>query len=466
VYLATGFQIGLTDVPAGAQGVHTIVALRTDGTIVPGWSFTLPAGTSPTLTWTTECIDKVFGQPPTVGADGTVYVVSSKGIWGTGGDLVFALTRDGHLKVGWPYATELGRGGFALSTGGSPGATPPAVGPDGTVYLLRRVGSISTGHDEMVALAPDGTVRPGWPLALPDHAAPSVAACPASAGFCLGCWLRLASNGHLVVALLTDQPDVTSPLCLTTLGTRVASSPTASISTPSLWPRVLLQRTTRLRTGRSALLGGWDAHRAGGRPAFARSYGLLTTEPGETRMSVVAPPASEPVKPPMVASIEPSAAVDEAAIPTPVTMIGSMFTVSESRIRTVSTLPLTVADAPSDPGDFAVDGVPRKDTVESEPALSESVTWNDPGPLTIAATPASLKDTASVSPDDPPRWIVPTPVTVTLTNAGGAAVGCGVGLLLQAASASAAIIDSRFTTSLYASSAGARAPWPGIRSVG
>ena len=232
VYFATGFQIGLTDVPAGAQGAHTVVALRADGTIVPGWPFTLPVGTSPTLTWTTEGNDMVFGQPPIVGANGTVYAVASKGTWGTGGDLVFALTRDGRLKAGWPYGTELGRGGFALSTGGSPGATPPAVGPDGTVYLLRRVGSISTGHDEIVALAPDGAVRPGWPVALPDHAAPSVTACPASAGFYLGCWLRLASNGQLVVSLLTDRPDVTSPLCLTTHGTRVACSPTASISTP------------------------------------------------------------------------------------------------------------------------------------------------------------------------------------------------------------------------------------------
>ncbi|HVA86816.1 MAG TPA: hypothetical protein VNF73_10940 [Candidatus Saccharimonadales bacterium] len=232
VYTTTGFQIGLTGVPAAAQRVHTVVALRPDGTPVPGWPFTLPAGTSPTLTWLTEGNDMVFGQPPTVGADGTVYVVASTGTWGEGGDLVVALSRDGRLKAGWPFATTLGQGGFVIGTGSSPGATPPAIGPDGTVYLVRRAGSISTRHDEVVALAPDGKLRSGWPVALPDHAAPSVTACPASAGFYLGCWLRLASDGQLVVSLYTDRPDVTSPLCLTTDGARATCSPEAIISTP------------------------------------------------------------------------------------------------------------------------------------------------------------------------------------------------------------------------------------------
>ena len=160
------------------------------------------------------------------------------------------------------------------------------------------------------------------------------------------------------------------------------------------------------------------------------------------------------MKAPIVASIVPGAAVDEAAIPRPVTIIGSILSVSESTISTVSTLPLTVADAPSDPGDFAVDGVPRKDTPAPVPALSESVTWNEPGPRGIAATLASLKDRLKVGADDPPRWTVPTPVTVTLANTGVAAVGCGVGVgvgvLVQAASARAAINHNRFTTPLYA----------------
>ncbi len=161
------------------------------------------------------------------------------------------------------------------------------------------------------------------------------------------------------------------------------------------------------------------------------------------------------MKPLIVETIGPGAAVEEAAMPRPVTMIGSMFTVSESRMRTVSTFPLTMADAPSDPGDFAVDGVPVNVSVVADPALSVSVTSKDPGPRPIAATLASLKDRLSVAPDDPLRWIVPTPATVTLANAGGAGVrggvgGWGVGVLEQAARTSAATAKSRFIASLYA----------------
>ncbi len=177
---------------------------------------------------------------------------------------------------------------------------------------------------------------------------------------------------------------------------------------------------------------------------------MPATEPGEARTLLVAPPAREPVNALIVATIGPGAAVEEAAMPRPVTMIGSMFNVSESRILTVSMLPLTEADAPSDPGDLAVDGAPVKVMAVVDPALSVSVTSNDPGPRPIAATLASLKDRVSVVPDEPPRAIVPTPVTVTLPNAGWAAVGWGVGVVEQAARAIAANSQIRFTASLYA----------------
>ena len=131
-------------------------------------------------------------------------------------------------------------------------------------------------------------------------------------------------------------------------------------------------------------------------------------------------------------------------------------------------MPLTEAEAPSDPGEFAVDGVPVNDRVAPEPALSESVTSNEPGPGAIAATLASLKDNLSVAADAPPRWIVPTPTIDTSTNAGravvgwgvgvAAGVGCGVGVLVQAArttasasaSGSPGTTDNRLITTLYA----------------
>jgi hypothetical protein len=152
------------------------------------------------------------------------------------------------------------------------------------------------------------------------------------------------------------------------------------------------------------------------------AYGRVSTEPGESRTALAAPPAREPVNPLVLALIGPGAAVGEVAIPIPVTMMGSKLRVSEPPTLTVRMLPWTVADALSDPGDFAVDGVPTNQTVEPAPAASSSVTWNDPMSGAIPATPASLNDRPSVFPEECPRWMAPTPLTVTLPNAGGAAV--------------------------------------------
>lgn len=198
-------------------------------------------------------------------------------------------------------------------------------------------------------------------------------------------------------------------------------------------------------------------------PAELRSlYGPATTEPGEMRVLFAAPPAREPVNPPIVASIGPRAAVGDTAIPIPMTMIGSKFPVSDPPTPTVRMLPLMVADALRDPGDIAVDGVPTNHTVEPEPALSASATSNEPTAGGIPATPASLKDRSSVFPEEPPRWIAPTPVTVTLPNAAGTgvafgaavavgrAVGRSVGGLVHATKTRAAARQSRFTAEVYA----------------
>ena len=235
LYLAAGFQIGWPDVPASAARVHAVIALRPDGSLVPGWPFALPAGTAAAATWTSEGMDMVYPQPPAVGADGSVYVVATKGTWGQSpagnGDLVFALDPNGQVKAGWPYAIALARGGFVVATGGGPGATPPAIGPDGTVYLLHLVGTLQSGHDEILALGPGGRIRRGWPAALPDRVDPTPAACPPSAGSYLGCWLRRASDGQLVIDVSGPPPDVTTPLCLAPTGRRVTCSDAAASAT-------------------------------------------------------------------------------------------------------------------------------------------------------------------------------------------------------------------------------------------
>ncbi len=71
----------------------------------------------------------------------------------------------------------------------------------------------------------------------------------------------------------------------------------------------------------------------------------------------------EPVKLNIWALIAPVAAVDEALIESPHTMIDSTWKMSEAAMQTCRTLPppTTLADAPSEPVEPATDGVPLKE---------------------------------------------------------------------------------------------------------
>ena len=97
--------------------------LGADGRTLPGW----PRGS------------KGYASSPVVDADGTVYYVSALGN-------VYAHDRAGEVKAGWPVAVP----GASVWCG----PTSPYLAPDGTIYIL--------AHD-VTALSPDGRRRPGWP---------------------------------------------------------------------------------------------------------------------------------------------------------------------------------------------------------------------------------------------------------------------------------------------------------------
>jgi hypothetical protein len=113
--------------PRPRRTVFTV--LGPDGRTLPGW----PQGSTGLAT------------SPVVGGDGSVYYVSALGD-------AYALDQAGEIKAGWPVPV---RGAFLASACGP--ATPyPA--PDGTIYVL---------GDEVTALFPDGSSRPGWPYSPP-----------------------------------------------------------------------------------------------------------------------------------------------------------------------------------------------------------------------------------------------------------------------------------------------------------
>lgn len=140
------------------RGTSRVLIFDRDGKAVSAASTELPIATAE------SGVDCVRGmQPPLVAQDGTIFVVSEIDT------AVFAL--DPSLKVvrGWPFepavplewpwehdpSDELFCPSLAL----------PAVGPDSILYLPLQARDATVGGS-IVAVGPDGRVRPGWPVEL------------------------------------------------------------------------------------------------------------------------------------------------------------------------------------------------------------------------------------------------------------------------------------------------------------
>ncbi len=80
---------------------------------------------------------------------------------------------DPSLKTlsGWPFepsaALAHARPGLESEheAGYCPGSVPPAVGPDGTLYLALEAPDARSGGS-LVAVGPNGKIRAGWPVGL------------------------------------------------------------------------------------------------------------------------------------------------------------------------------------------------------------------------------------------------------------------------------------------------------------
>jgi hypothetical protein len=147
---------GWADISVGADGTvyyltrDRLYARAPDGSLLTGWPAVV-ANVYP------ECGS--FG--PYLAPDGTVYVMS---------DGLRALGPDGQSVIGWPNRPAGVFAGYACWTD-TISATPPAIGPDGTVYVAVRPSSQEPGGREgpidIVALDRAGRVLPGWPYRAP-----------------------------------------------------------------------------------------------------------------------------------------------------------------------------------------------------------------------------------------------------------------------------------------------------------
>jgi outer membrane protein assembly factor BamB len=102
-------------------------------------------------------------RPPIVAADGTAFVYSELDT------AIFALDPTLTVLPGWPYrpSTALERPNpqsehYGISC---PSLALPAVGPDSTLYLALKARGDAVGGS-LVAVGPNGKVRPGWPVEL------------------------------------------------------------------------------------------------------------------------------------------------------------------------------------------------------------------------------------------------------------------------------------------------------------
>jgi len=102
-------------------------------------------------------------RPPLIARDGTIFVYSEIDT------SIFALDPSLVVMRGWPFepATPLVRRVPVVSPDGitCPSLAIPAAGPDATLYLPLQARDAKVGGS-IVAVGPDGRVRPGWPVVL------------------------------------------------------------------------------------------------------------------------------------------------------------------------------------------------------------------------------------------------------------------------------------------------------------
>ena len=165
--IASGPAFGLggrTVVTVGsfARRTSRVLLFDRDGEAVAVSSADLPitSGEVVTLDGPYEC-GPPRPMPPIVSEDGTIFVTSEIDT------SVFALDPSLDVMRGWPYrpATPLVyrfRPTLELACGS---LAVPAAGPDGTLYLPLRARDEAVGGI-LVAVGPDGRVRPGWPVEL------------------------------------------------------------------------------------------------------------------------------------------------------------------------------------------------------------------------------------------------------------------------------------------------------------
>ncbi len=135
------------------------VVLDEYGVVSPYGSAELPIASTSTST------NSDYPGPPIVAADGSTFIVSTAGHR----TAVMALDPNGKARTGWPYHVNVDMQLTGTCHSGDTGCVQwyatPQVSDSKVLYLLEAA-STPSGGGSLIAVGPNGKVRPGWPVGL------------------------------------------------------------------------------------------------------------------------------------------------------------------------------------------------------------------------------------------------------------------------------------------------------------
>jgi len=174
-----------------ADSRSKVAAFAGDGSAARGWPVDVPFDA-----WKRSGDGGAFVEQPVTAPDGTVYVYA---ITRTRGTLAFAIGPGGRPRQGWPYTSSRslvtpwsGNNSTCLC---EPCVVPdlfidtsPLAGPGGTLLLVdqQRGDEIVSGGSRLVAVRPDGKMKPGWPVTLGEKRSWFASVAAGAGGFVYG----------------------------------------------------------------------------------------------------------------------------------------------------------------------------------------------------------------------------------------------------------------------------------------
>jgi hypothetical protein len=202
-------------VNAGPDRTARTLIFDTRGRAVPGGSDDLGFAA-------TDSCDGIEGScevpaTPLIGADGTTFVT---GAYFTS-TVVARVDTSGEVMGGWPYRSDDGNQGTGVCPPtdiceGSSLATP-ALGPDNSVHLIHSAAVTSAGG-RLIAIGPDGQVRPGWPVELKRRGAEFWSVAVGSDGTVYALAIEPEASDGSSASILAIAPDSTVRWITTIIG--------------------------------------------------------------------------------------------------------------------------------------------------------------------------------------------------------------------------------------------------------